>query len=96
MACISTVYFPEREYLKSDSGVINNHKSEEVSVLKSKKCPNCGANLCYTYGDKDVHCSYCRGDFVVEYKNSEALREENYGEEKIKELQREYEAVWGK
>ena len=32
-----------------------------------KKCPNCGANLEYKVGERDVHCKKCRRDFAVEY-----------------------------
>ena len=32
-----------------------------------KKCPNCGANLEYKVGERDVRCKKCRRDFAVEY-----------------------------
>ena len=32
-----------------------------------KKCPNCGANLEYKVGERDVKCSSCRRAYAVEY-----------------------------
>lgn len=32
-----------------------------------KKCPNCGANLDFKVGERDVVCKSCRRKFAVEY-----------------------------
>ena len=32
-----------------------------------KKCPNCGGNLDFKVGERDVKCSSCRRKFAVEY-----------------------------
>ena len=32
-----------------------------------KKCPNCGANLEYKVGERDVKCASCRRAYAVEY-----------------------------
>ena len=32
-----------------------------------KKCPNCGANLEFDVGEKNVRCSSCRRLFAIEY-----------------------------
>lgn len=32
-----------------------------------KKCPNCGGNLDFKVGERDVRCESCRRKFAVEY-----------------------------
>ena len=32
-----------------------------------KKCPNCGGNLDFKVGERDVKCESCRRKFAVEY-----------------------------
>lgn len=32
-----------------------------------KKCPNCGGNLDFMVGERDVRCESCRRKFAVEY-----------------------------
>ena len=32
-----------------------------------KKCPNCGGNLDFKVGERDVKCESCRHKFAVEY-----------------------------
>ena len=32
-----------------------------------KKCPNCGANLDFKVGDRDIQCKSCRRKYAVEY-----------------------------
>ena len=32
-----------------------------------KKCPNCGANLDFEVGERDIQCGSCRRKFAVEY-----------------------------
>ena len=32
-----------------------------------KKCPNCGGNLDFKVGERDVKCSSCRRKFAIEY-----------------------------
>lgn len=39
----------------------------KMSIVE-KKCPNCGANLKFKYGDHDAHCESCRSDFAIEYE----------------------------
>ncbi len=38
-----------------------------------KKCPNCGANIKFKVGERDVHCEKCRRDFAVEYDTDPEL-----------------------
>jgi len=32
-----------------------------------KKCPNCGGNLDFKVGERDVRCESCRRKFAIEY-----------------------------
>ena len=32
-----------------------------------KKCPNCGANLDFQVGERDIQCKSCRRKYAVEY-----------------------------
>ena len=32
-----------------------------------KKCPNCGGNLDFKFGERDVTCGSCRRKYAVEY-----------------------------
>lgn len=34
-----------------------------------KKCPNCGANLDFKVGERDIQCASCRRKYAVEYGN---------------------------
>lgn len=34
--------------------------------LIEKTCPKCGANLGFKPGDKEVKCSYCNKEFIIE------------------------------
>lgn len=33
-----------------------------------KKCPYCGADLEYHYGDHEAKCNYCKQSLIVEYE----------------------------
>ena len=35
--------------------------------IVEKKCPNCGANLDFKVGERDVTCAHCRRKYAVEY-----------------------------
>lgn len=35
--------------------------------ILEKKCPNCGANLDFKVGERDVVCKSCRRKYAVEY-----------------------------
>jgi len=39
----------------------------EVMKIIEKKCPNCGGNLDFKVGERDVKCESCRRKFAVEY-----------------------------
>ena len=36
-----------------------------------KKCPNCGGNLDFKVGERDVKCANCRRKFAVEYGDTD-------------------------
>jgi DNA-directed RNA polymerase subunit RPC12/RpoP len=36
--------------------------------LIKKKCPYCGAELEYSYGDHEARCKYCKQSLIVEYE----------------------------
>ena len=36
--------------------------------LIKKKCPYCGADLKYHYGDHEAKCTYCKQSLIVEYE----------------------------
>ena len=36
--------------------------------LIKKKCPYCGADLEYHYGDHEAKCHYCKQSLIVEYE----------------------------
>ena len=38
-----------------------------------KKCPNCGANLDFKVGERDIACQSCRRKFAIEYNHDEDL-----------------------
>lgn len=39
--------------------------------LVEKTCPNCGANLEFNFGDKEVKCKYCNKSYLIEgYDNT--------------------------
>ena len=35
--------------------------------IVEKKCPNCGGNLDFKVGERDVKCESCRRKFAIEY-----------------------------
>ena len=35
--------------------------------ILEKKCPNCGANLDFKVGERDIVCKSCRRKYAVEY-----------------------------
>jgi len=36
-----------------------------------KKCPNCGANLNFKVGERDIACDHCRRKFAVQYDGTD-------------------------
>ena len=44
-------------------GVVYN---DGMKIIE-KKCPNCGGNLDFKVGERDVKCESCRRKFAVEY-----------------------------
>lgn len=38
-----------------------------IQLIK-KKCPYCGADLEYHYGDHEAKCNYCKQSLIVEYE----------------------------
>ena len=38
-----------------------------------KKCPNCGANLDFEVGERNVQCGSCRRKFAIEYDHEKDL-----------------------
>ena len=36
--------------------------------LIKKKCPYCGADLKYHYGDHEAKCTFCKQSLIVEYE----------------------------
>ena len=40
-----------------------------------KKCPNCGANLDFKVGERDVDCKSCRRKFAIEYNHEDNFDE---------------------
>ena len=40
--------------------------NEGMKIIE-KKCPNCGGNLDFKVGERDVRCESCRRKFAVEY-----------------------------
>ena len=38
-----------------------------IMKIIEKKCPNCGGNLDFKVGERDVKCESCRRKFAVEY-----------------------------
>lgn len=39
--------------------------------IVEKKCPNCGANLDFRVGERDVTCGHCRRKYAVEYDGTD-------------------------
>lgn len=42
--------------------------------IVEKKCPNCGANLDFKVGERDVTCGHCRRKYAVEYDGTDFSR----------------------
>lgn len=51
--------------------------------LVEKKCPNCGANLDFKVGERDVTCAHCRRKYAVQYDGMDFAK---LGEDAIKNL----------
>ena len=49
--------------------------------LIEKTCPKCGANLEFEPGAKEVKCSYCNKEFIIEGNDNNS---ENFNSEDIK------------
>lgn len=39
--------------------------------IVAKRCPSCGADLDFAYGDRDVECKACRHKYAIEYEDGE-------------------------
>ena len=39
--------------------------------IVAKRCPSCGADLDFAYGDHDVECKACRHKYAIEYEDGE-------------------------
>lgn len=37
--------------------------------IVAKRCPSCGADLDFAYGDHDVECKACRHKYAIEYED---------------------------
>ena len=37
--------------------------------IVAKRCPSCGADLDFEYGDHDVECKACRHKYAIEYED---------------------------
>jgi|GEM_PF-1265685 uncharacterized Zn finger protein (UPF0148 family) len=51
--------------------------------IVEKKCPNCGANLDFKVGERDVVCNHCRRKYAVQYDGMDFAK---LGEDAIKSL----------
>lgn len=68
-----------------------------------KKCPYCGADLEYHYGDHEAKCNYCKQSLIVEYEKlpfTEIKAMMDYYKEKYKREssswnEYDYEIVYG-
>lgn len=37
--------------------------------IESKKCPTCGADLKFKYGEENASCPYCKREYIIEYES---------------------------
>lgn len=73
-----------------------------IQLIK-KKCPYCGADLEYHYGDHEAKCNYCKQSLIVEYEKlpfTEIKAMLDYYKEKYKKESSswnryDYEIVYG-
>lgn len=51
--------------------------------IVAKRCPSCGADLDFAYGDHDVECKACRHKYAIEYEDGhvqvEAKKHSGFG-----------------
>ena len=65
--------------------------------LIKKKCPYCGSDLSYTYGDHEAKCESCRQSLIVEYEKlpfTEIKAMLDYYTDKQEEARAEYNSSW--
>lgn len=65
--------------------------------LIKKKCPYCGSDLSYTYGDHEAKCKHCRQSLIVEYERlpfTEIKAMLEYYTKKREEAYAEYNTSW--
>lgn len=65
--------------------------------LIKKKCPYCGSDLSYTYGDHEAKCKHCRQSLIVEYERlpfTEVKAMLEYYTKKQEEVHAEYNTSW--
>lgn len=62
-----------------------------MKIIK-KKCPYCGADTGYKYGDHELKCTHCRQSCIIEYERpsfSDLLKMKEYCEDNIKRLDKQ-------
>lgn len=37
--------------------------------IEPKKCPTCGGNLKFEYGEENASCPYCKREYIIEYES---------------------------
>lgn len=37
--------------------------------IESKKCPTCGGDLKFKYGEENAFCPYCKREYIIEYES---------------------------
>lgn len=65
--------------------------------LIKKKCPYCGSDLSYAYGDHEAKCESCRQSLIVEYERlpfTEIKAMLDYYTKKQEETRAEYNGSW--
>lgn len=65
--------------------------------LIKKKCPYCGSDLNYTYGDHEAKCKHCRQSLIVEYEKlpfTEIKAMLEYYTKKQEAVRAEYNTNW--